>query len=62
MSKKANRKIILINGIRDYANKHDTCRKYFSWKNRKGRGAIPPMRKAVQGSRAGKASAQTRQL
>ena len=35
MSKKAKRKIILIDGIRYYADRHDTCRKCFFWKNRK---------------------------
>ena len=36
MSKKANRKIILINGIRYYADRPESCRKCFFWKNRKG--------------------------
>ena len=35
MSKKAKRKIILIDGIRYYADRPDTCRKCFFWKNRK---------------------------
>lgn len=35
MSKKAKRKTILIDGIRYYADKPNTCRKCFFWKNRK---------------------------
>ncbi|WP_435412073.1 plasmid mobilization relaxosome protein MobC [Pseudoflavonifractor intestinihominis] len=35
MSKKTKRKTILIDGIRYYADKPDTCRKCFFWKNRK---------------------------
>lgn len=35
MRKKARRKIILIDGIRYYDDKPDTCRKCFFWKNRK---------------------------
>lgn len=35
MSKRAKRKIILIDGIRYYADRPDTCRKCFFWKNRK---------------------------
>ena len=35
MSKKAKRKTILIDGIRYYADKPDTCRKCFFWKKRK---------------------------
>ena len=35
MSKKSKHKIILIGGIRYYADKPDTCRKCFFWKNRK---------------------------
>ena len=37
MSKKAKRKIILIDGIRyyAYADRPNTCRKCFFWKNRK---------------------------
>ncbi len=38
MSKRAKRKIILIDGIRYYADRPDTCRKCFFWKNRKVRG------------------------
>ena len=36
MSKKAKRNIILINGIRYYADRPESCRKCFFWKNRKG--------------------------
>ena len=35
MRKKARRKTILIDGIRYYDDKPDTCRKCFFWKNRK---------------------------
>lgn len=35
MRKKAKRKTILIDGIRYYDDKPDTCRKCFFWKNRK---------------------------
>lgn len=35
MRKRVKRKTILIDGIRYYADKPDTCRKCFFWKNRK---------------------------
>ena len=35
MRKKVRRKTILIDGIRYYDDKPDTCRKCFFWKNRK---------------------------
>ena len=35
MRKKVKRKTILIDGIRYYDDKPDTCRKCFFWKNRK---------------------------
>ena len=35
MRKKVKRKTILIDGIRFYDDKPDTCRKCFFWKNRK---------------------------
>lgn len=35
MSKKPKHKAILIDGIRYYADRPDTCRKCFFWKNRK---------------------------